>query len=104
MNRKQRRAAAKRGITATDLRQERYDGIRYAVKCYSVAVAMVLHDKLGFGPVRLQRIMGQIQEAFDAISEDYVTIGDMEMALLEECGIRFKDGEIKCESTKTVTI
>ena len=52
MNRKQRRAAAKRGITATDLRQEHYDGIRYAVKCYSVAVAMVLHDKLGFGPSR----------------------------------------------------
>ena len=65
---------------------------------------MVLHDKLGFDPVRLQRIMGQIQEAFDAISEDYVTIGDMEMTLLEDCGIRFKDGEIKCESTKTVTI
>lgn len=93
MNRKQRRAAAKRGITDRDLRQEHFDGIRFAVKCYSVAVAMVLHDKLGFGEVRLNRTMEQIQDMFDSIQRDYVKIGDLERALLEECGISFKDGD-----------
>lgn len=70
-----------------------FDGIRFAVKCYSVAVAMVLHDKLGFGEVRLNRTMGQIQDMFDSIQRDYVKIGDLERALLEECGISFKDGD-----------
>lgn len=93
MNRQQRRAANKRGITDRDLRQEHFDGIRFSVKCYSVAVAMVLHDKLGFGPVRLNRLMGQIQETFDSIQRDYVKIGDLEKTLQEECGILFKDGE-----------
>jgi len=93
MNRKQRRAAVKRGVTATDLRQEQLAGIRFAIKCYSVAVAMVLHDKLGFGAVRLNRVMGWIQDMFDSIQRDYVKIGDLEETLHEECGIVFKDGE-----------
>ncbi len=93
MNRQQRRAAKKRGITDRDLRQEHLDGIHFAVKCYSVAVAMVLHDKLGFGPMRLNRVMGQIQDMFDSVQKDYVKIGDLEETLREECGILFKDGE-----------
>ncbi len=93
MNRKQRRAAEKRGITANDLKQEQLAGIRFAVKCYSVAVAMVLHDKLGFGAVRLNRVMGQIQDMFDSIQRDYVKISDLEKTLQEECGILFKDGD-----------
>lgn len=93
MNRKQRRAAEKRGITAYDLKQERYDGISFAVKCYSVAVAMVLHDKLGFGPVRLSRTLGQIQDLFDSVQRNYVKIGDLEKTLREECGILFKEGD-----------
>lgn len=93
MNRQQRRAAKKRGITDRDLRQEHLDGIHFAVKCYSVAVAMVLHDKLGFGPTRLNRVMGQIQDMFDSVQKDYVKIGDLEATLREECGILFKDGE-----------
>lgn len=93
MNRQQRRAANKRGITDRDLRQEHFAGIHFAVKCYSVAVAMVLHDKLGFGSVRLNRAMSQIQETFDSIQHDYVKIGDLEKTLQEECGILFTDGE-----------
>ena len=95
MNRQQRRAAQKRGITGRDLRQEHFDGIRFAVKCYSVAVAMVLHDKLGFGPTRLTRTMSQIQDMFDSIQRNYATIGDLENTLFEECGLHFKDGEVK---------
>ena len=67
MNRQQRRAANKRGITGRDLKQERFDSILFAVRYYSVAVAMVLRDKLGFGPIRLNRVMSQIQEMFDSI-------------------------------------
>lgn len=93
MNRKQRRAAQKRGITAKDLKLEKEDGIRFAVHCYSVAVAMVLHDKLGFGEVRCTRTLAQIWDLFDSITRDYVSIADCEKILFEECGIRFKDGD-----------
>lgn len=93
MNRQQRRAANKRGITDRDLMQERFDGINFAVKCYSVAVAMVLRDKLGFGPIRLNRVMGQIQDMFDSVQRSYVKISDLEKTLYEETGILFKDGE-----------
>lgn len=102
MNRKQRRNAVKHGVALSALKQENMDGIRFAVKCYSVAVASVLHDKLGFGPKRLPAVMNQIQETFDSISRDYVTINDLEAVLLEECGISFKDGDNKCESAKTI--
>lgn len=102
MNRQQRRKSIKRGVTVSDLKQEQLDGIRFAVRAYSVAVAMVLHDKLRFGDTKLKQTINQIQDLFDSVSRDYITIADLEETLLEDCGISFQEGGIKCESTKTI--
>lgn len=57
MNRAERRRAARKGITAKDLhsitQEEGLRATRFAVDAYSVAVAMVLYDKLHFGQWRL---------------------------------------------------
>lgn len=56
---------------------------------YSVAVAMVLRDKYGFGEVRMKRIMKEITEQFEMITEGYVSLDDMKKVLLEEVKIKF---------------
>ena len=64
MNRTQRRAAAKKGITADELRNlylnTAHDVTQSVVQGYSVALAMVLHDKWGFGRTRLRRCLQQV--------------------------------------------
>ena len=87
MNRALRRQSAKRGITAKDLRQEGISATRFAVEAYSVAVATVLRDKLGFGEKKLHTTLKQIEGLFDSINKDYVSIGDLKRTLRDEAGI-----------------
>ena len=87
MNRAARRQSAKRGITAKDLRQEGMFATRLAVDAYSVAVATVLRDKLGFGEKKLHMTLGQIEGLFDSINKDYVSIGDLKRTLRDEAGV-----------------
>lgn len=94
MNRAQRRKLAKQGLDHRDLKviydTTKQESIRQAVELYSVAVAMVLRDKWGFGKVRLERFLGQVQYLFDSIEKDYVSLEDCKQTLLEECGIEIK--------------
>ena len=94
MNRQQRRKLAKQGVDHKDLKvlydATKQESIKQAVKLYSVAVAMVLHDKWGFGKVRLQRFLNQAQNLFDSIEKGYVSLDDCEKILLEECDVEFK--------------
>lgn len=92
MNRNDRRKAQKRGITAKDLRSESMKAIEYATRSYSVAVAMVLFDKLGFGKKKIQMTMKQIHDLFDAINDGYVDIKDLKKTLDEECDLVFEEG------------
>ena len=88
MNRALRRQSAKRGITAKDLRQEGMFATRLAVDAYSVAVATVLRDKLGFGDKKLSMTMKQIEGLFDSINSGYVSIEDLKAVLRDEVGIK----------------
>ena len=65
------------------------ESIKFTVEMYSVAVAMVLRDKYRFGEVRMKRIMKEITEQFEMITEGYVSLDDMKKVLLEEVKIRF---------------
>lgn len=87
MNRALRRQSAKRGITAKDLRQEGLSATRLAVDAYSVAVATVLRDKLGFGDKKLIMTMKQIEGLFDSINSGYVSIEDLKGVLRDEVGV-----------------
>lgn len=94
MNRAQRRKLAKKGLDHKDLKilhdYTVHDSIKQAVKYYSVVTAMVLHDKWGFGNVRLKRYLEQVQELFDAIEKGYVSLDDCEKILLEECDVEIE--------------
>ena len=93
MNREERRKQSRIGITAKELKQLdisiKQKSIKFTVEMYSVAVAMVLRDKYGFGEVRMKRIMKEITEQFEMITEGYVSLDDMKKVLLEEVKIRF---------------
>ena len=93
MNRKQRRQAVKSGVDGKKLleitKREGLIATRMAVDAYSVAVAMVLFDKLHFGKKKIQMTLKQIESLFDSIDNDYVTIEDMKQTLAEECELFF---------------
>lgn len=57
----------------------------------------VLHDKWGFGKVRIERFTDQVLDLYDSFEKDYVTLDDLKQCLLKEAGItierRTKDGK-----------
>jgi hypothetical protein len=95
MNRSERRRLAKKGVTAKDLLNiQRAEGLRavnLTVHDYSVAVAATLHDKLGFGTMRLSKTLNDISELFDGINKGYVSIEDLEQELKDETGVVIQD-------------
>jgi len=94
MNRKQRRALSKQKLTHKDLKViqeiESKNAIAYTVLQYSAAVALCLHDKLGFGKVRAQRFMQDVEELFDSINQDYLSLDDVLETVKNELGIEIK--------------
>ena len=67
------------------------DGMRagtyVANAMYSVAMLLVLRDKLGFGQKRLVRFFRDVQKLFDEIASDEVAYKDAAQVLLDECHI-----------------
>ena len=94
MNREQRRKAAKKSLTHKDLKviteQEAYNTLQFTVKQYSAAVMLCLRDKLGFGPVRAQRFMKDVDELFDSINQGYLSLDDIIRTVEEELNISIK--------------
>jgi hypothetical protein len=95
LNRKQRRQVAKQKLTAEDIKilqkQEGKEATAFAVNAYSAAMALCLHDKLGFGPVRAQRFMKQVEELFDSINQGYLSVEDVIKTVETDLGIQIKD-------------
>ena len=52
---------------------------------------MVLYDKLHFGKKKIIMTLKQIEDLFDSVNGDYLTIEDMKTVLSEELGIEFKE-------------
>lgn len=94
MNRAQRRNLAKKGVTAEDLKriyeQTKATSIKYTVSAYSTALAIVLHDKYGFGEKRLKTLLAQVEDTFDSIVQGYVSIDELKKTILEECKVNIK--------------
>ena len=64
--------------------------IRKVIHQMNVAMAMVAHDKLGFGTTRLRRFLSDIMEIWDSIDREYISIAEIEKALFEETGVEIK--------------
>lgn len=67
---------------------ERKRIFKFVADYYSAAIALVLHDKWGFGHDRLARVVVQINETYESILDEYVDIEDIRKALLEEAGVK----------------
>lgn len=91
MNRSERRKLQKKGVTAKDLKVIEKDSamkaIDYAVSGMIASFAMVLHDKWGWGQTRIKRLLDQVDDQFDSIDKDYVTIEDFQKVIFDEIGI-----------------
>ena len=62
----------------------RTDGVGFAVKNYSAVMLLCLKDKFGFDTEQLIKIKDCVNESFDAISENYLTLEDVARTLKEE--------------------
>ena len=63
--------------------------IHQIVHKLNVVTLMVAHDKLYFGKKRLTRFYNFLLEEWDSVEKKYVSVEDMERALIEEVGIEF---------------
>lgn len=86
--------AERRRLTANDLKiiedSSALKGIDYAVKGMIASFVITLHDKWGWGHVRIKRLLEQVNEVFNCVSEDYVTIEDLQKVILDEIGIELQ--------------
>jgi len=73
--------------------QEGYmQGVHGTVEKYSAVVLLCLKDKFDFTSGQLQDVALHINETFDAINEEYLSLDDIVQTLKEEDGldVRFK--------------
>jgi len=94
VNRAERRRLQKQGLTAKDIKaiedSSTLKGIDFAVSGMIASFVITLHDKWGWGHVRIKRLLEQVDDVFDSIDKDYVTIEDLRKVILDEIGIELK--------------
>lgn len=54
---------------------------------YSAAMLMVLHDTLGYGVKRLDRIFQRVQKLFGELCDKDIQYSDLVQTLKDECGV-----------------
>ena len=91
MNRATRRRLQKGQVDVAELQEmvdERVmEAIGYTVRQYSAVMALCLMDKLGFGKVRAQRFMSDVDAMFADVSAGRLTLDDIIDAVEKELGI-----------------
>lgn len=73
--------------------------VHEAVDRYTVAVAYIIHNELGFGKKRTQRLMDKIMTLFDDIDNGLLDFEDLKQVLAEECDLYLERGDK--DETKT---
>ena len=71
-------------------KEERKKMLDFAVSYYTAALSMVLHDKWGFGHDRLVRVIEQINEMYEDLLMDRLSVDDIRTAIYEETGLLLK--------------
>ena len=67
--------------------QERQKALVYAVRHYTSALAIVLHDKWGFRHDTLKLALLQIGDTYDSICKGYLSDSDIRATILAETGL-----------------
>jgi hypothetical protein len=63
------------------------EGIKDTVKGVFAAMLITVHDKWGFGRIRSQRLLKQVEDQFDSIQKGYITVDDLVQTIDEELKI-----------------
>lgn len=93
MNRKDRRAAFKRGelLPVTQVRElmikSSMDTLNRSVLDYSAVMAYCLSEKLGFGKKRIGRFLEDLKGIFADIEANRLTVDDITKVLSKERGV-----------------
>lgn len=99
MNRAQRRALIKKPEVINqvldlkdyshqkELQRQKKLLIQTIVHEYVIVATTVLHDKFGFGKIRIERFLDHVINLWLTVDEEYVTIKDLEDLIKEEVGI-----------------
>lgn len=67
-----------------DIKRSSYEkGKKDGVDGFAIMLCSVLADKWGFGKIRIQRIINQIQYVADSINTGYITLDDLTEELRE---------------------
>ena len=67
--------------------QERQRAIDYSVRHFTSALAIVLHDKWGFGHETLKLALLQIGDTYDSICKGFLNDADIRATILKETGL-----------------
>jgi hypothetical protein len=94
MNRAERRRLERQKIKPQDIKAIEdaagIRGVRYAVDSMFLVLATCLHDKWGWGHVRIKRLFDQMDNLFDSVDKDFVSIEDLKTILENEIGIELR--------------
>ena len=97
MNRAERRKSGVkqkvRTYTLTDaqIQQIKTDAVREATSnAFTLLLGLpliTLHDKFGFGKVRLERFMDELLKQYESFDAGYITLNDLIETIKEETGV-----------------
>lgn len=76
-----------RPATHADILKAKKDATSEAISFAWAILFTVLHDKEGWGKVRLQRLWAEVGELSDSIAKGYVSVTDLKHTLKEEMGV-----------------
>ncbi len=77
----------KRPATHADIQKAKKEATSEAISFAWAILFTALHDKEGWGKVRLQRLWKEIEELSDSIAKGYVSVTDLKHTLKEEMGV-----------------
>lgn len=80
-----------RPATQADIRKAKREATSEAISYAWAIMFTVMRDKFGYGPVRLQRMWGEVNKLSEAISDGYVNVKDLMEVLDKEAGIILTD-------------
>lgn len=61
------------------------------VATYGTVLCWVLHKRLGWGKVRLRRLLAEVTADFEAVDQGYLSLTDIEQALFDETGLDMRE-------------
>lgn len=74
-------------LRESDIRRIKKETTDAAIRYAIVVFLSVMRDNEGYGPKRLKRLYESIEYLADSISRGYVSIADLEKAMVDEANI-----------------